>query len=76
MVEHGAAPIQQLATPHLYNLTVNPDENTPYNVAQMHSRVLHRVFGPKLAEFRRSLQGDAVPRFAPVDFNPKASPNA
>jgi arylsulfatase len=76
MVEHGAAPIQQLATPHLYNLTVNPDENTPYNYGQMHSWVLHRVFIPKLAEFRRSLHGDAVPKFAPVDFNPKASPNA
>ncbi|WP_231123555.1 alkaline phosphatase family protein [Nocardioides sambongensis] len=29
IVENGYAPIQQLATPHIYNLTVNPDENTP-----------------------------------------------
>jgi hypothetical protein len=24
-IEDGAAPIQQLAIPHIYNLTVNPD---------------------------------------------------
>jgi arylsulfatase len=72
IVEHGAAPIQKLATPHLYNLTVNPDENTPYNFGQMHSWVMYKVFGPRVAAFQRSLQGDAVPKFAPVDFNPKS----
>ena len=35
-IEDGAAPIQQLAIPHLYNLTVNPDEDTPYNYALIH----------------------------------------
>ena len=28
-IEDGSAPIQQLAIPHVYNLTVNPDEDTP-----------------------------------------------
>jgi arylsulfatase len=74
IVEHGAAPIQKLATPHLYNLTVNPDENTPYNFGQMHSWVMYKVFGPRVAAFQRSLQGDAVPKFAPVDFDPKRPP--
>jgi arylsulfatase len=76
IVEHGAAPIQKLATPHLYNLTVNPDENTPYNFGEMHSWVLYKVFGPRVAAFQRSLQGDAVPKFAPVDFNPKSPPTS
>jgi arylsulfatase len=70
-VEDGAAPIQKLATPHLYNLTVDPSESTPYNFGQMHSWVMYKVFGPVAVAFQRSLQGDAVPRGAPVDFNPK-----
>jgi arylsulfatase len=28
-IEDGTAPIQQLAIPHVYNLTVNPDEEAP-----------------------------------------------
>jgi arylsulfatase len=70
-VENGAAPIEKLATPHLYNLTVDPSESTPYNFGQMHSWVMYKVFGPVAAAFQRSLQGDAVPRGAAVDFNPK-----
>ena len=72
MVERGVAPIQKLATPHVHNLTVNPDEDTPYNYDQVHSWVLYKVFGPKVAEFRASLEGDAVPHGAPVDFDPHA----
>ena len=36
-IEHGSAPIQQLAIPHVYNLTVNPDEDTPYNYEVAHT---------------------------------------
>jgi arylsulfatase A-like enzyme len=36
-IEDGAATIQQLAIPHVYNLTVNPEEDTPYNYQQLHS---------------------------------------
>lgn len=70
MVENGAAPIHQLATPHIYNLTVNPDESTPYNFDQGHSWVLYKVYGPLSARFRASLDGDQVPKGAPLDYNP------
>ncbi|UIP59948.1 sulfatase-like hydrolase/transferase [Agromyces marinus] len=69
-VVDGTAPIEQLATPHVYNLTVNPDENTPYNYDQVHSWVLYHVFSRIAGEYQRSLDGDAVPKGAPVDFVP------
>jgi arylsulfatase A-like enzyme len=69
-IEDGAAPIQQLAIPHIYNLTVNPDEDTPYNYELAHSWVLYKVFGPKTMELKASLKKDSVPFGAPLDFNP------
>jgi arylsulfatase len=69
-IEDGAAPIQQLAIPHVYNLTVNPDEDTPYNYELLHSWVLYKVFGPKTRELQASLKKDSVPFGAPLDFNP------
>jgi arylsulfatase len=69
-IEDGFAPIQQLAIPHLYNLTVNPDENTPLNYDGVHSWVMYKVFGPKTAELQASLKKDSVPFGAPLDFNP------
>jgi arylsulfatase len=72
-VENGYAPIEKLATPHVYNLTVNPDENTPYNFDEVHSWVLYKVFGQKAAEYQQSLVGDAVPKGAPIDYDPKAA---
>ena len=42
-IEDGTAPIQQLAIPHVYNLTVNPDEDLPYNYAEVQSWVLYKV---------------------------------
>jgi arylsulfatase A-like enzyme len=66
VVESGTAPIQQLATPHIYNLTVNPDESTPYNYDQIHSWLLHKIYGPLSAEFRTSLDGDQVPKGPPT----------
>jgi len=51
-IEDGAAPIQQLAIPHIYNLTVNPDEDTPYNYEFGHSWVLYKVFTPKAMELQ------------------------
>ena len=69
-IEDGAAPIQQLAIPHVYNLTVNPEEDTPYNYQQLHSWVLYKVFTPKTRELHESLKKDSVPFGAPLDFNP------
>jgi len=69
-VEDGAAPIEKLATPHIYNLTVNPDEDTPYNYDQFHSWLIFKVFAPKTMELQASLKKDSVPFGAPLDFNP------
>lgn len=69
-VEDGAAPIQRLAIPHIYNLTLNPDEDTPYAYEEGHSWVLHKVFIPKTAELKASLAQDSVPFGAPLDYNP------
>jgi arylsulfatase len=71
-IEHGLAPIQQLAIPHVQNLTTNPDENTPMNYELVHSWVLYKVFGPKTKELQESLKKDSVPFGAPLDFNPYA----
>lgn len=71
ILENGTEPIKKVAIPHIYNLTVNPDEDTPYNFDQIHSWVMYRVFGPRMAEFEASLVGDAVPTGAPLDYNPK-----
>jgi arylsulfatase len=72
-VEDGAAPIQQLASPHILNLTVNPDEDTPYNYDSMHSWVLYKVFIPQTRAYYASLVGDGVPHGAPLDFDPQAA---
>jgi arylsulfatase len=69
-VEDGAAPIQKLATPHIYNLTVNPDENTPYNYSGFHSWLVFKIFAPKTMELQTSLKKDSVPFMAPLDYNP------
>ncbi len=69
-IADGFAPIQQLAIPHLYNLTVNPDEDTPCNYPLIHSWVLYKVVGPKTKELQESLKKDSVPFGAPLDFNP------
>jgi arylsulfatase len=61
-IEDGAAPIQQLAIPHVYNLTVNPDEDASYNYGPL--------FGPKTRELQASLKMDSFPFGAPLDFNP------
>jgi len=71
-VEDGTAPIQQLATPHVLNLTVNPDENTPYNYDSIHSWVLYKMFIPQTRAYYASLVGDGVPHGAPLNFDPHA----
>ncbi len=75
-VESGPDPILKLATPHIYNLTVNPDENTPYNYQEVHSWVMYEVFMPKVREMMMSLQGDSVPFGAPTDYVPQDSQRA
>ena len=69
-IEDGAAPIQKLATPHVYNLTVVPGETTPYNYSEVSSWLLFRIFPTKTMELRASLKKDSVPFMAPLDFNP------
>jgi arylsulfatase len=70
-VEDGFAPVQKLAIPHVYNLTVNPDEDTPMNYEQGgHSWVLYKLFMPKTRELQESLKKDSVPFGAPLDFDP------
>lgn len=69
-VEDGASAIQRLAIPHIYNLTLNPDEDTPYAYEDAHSWVLYKVFMPAAAEHQRSLAQDSVPFCAPLDYNP------
>lgn len=69
-VESGASPVVELAIPHIFNLTVNPDEDTPYNYEDAHSWVLYRVFMPKTAELHASLETDSVPFGAPLDYVP------
>jgi arylsulfatase len=51
-------------------LTVNPDEDAPYNYETAHSWVLYKVFMPKAMELQASLKVDSVPFGAPIDFNP------
>jgi hypothetical protein len=47
----------------------------PFNYDQGgHSWVLSQVYGPKSAEVHKSLTGDAVPKDAPLDFDPKNPP--
>lgn len=69
-IESGPSPVEELAIPHIYNLTVNPDEDAPYNYEGAHSWVLYKVFMPKALELQESLKVDSVPFGAPLDFNP------
>ena len=69
-VEDGALPIEKLAIPNVMNLTVNPDENTPYDYEEPSSWVLYKVFMPKARELEISLKKDSVPFGAPLDFDP------
>jgi arylsulfatase len=70
LVENGSAPVQKLATPHIYNLTVNPDESTPYDYPGAHTWMLYDVYGPLTQELMASLAEDSVPSGAPVDYDP------
>ncbi len=54
----------------VYNLTFNPDEDTPYNYKLAHSWVLYKVFGPKTMELKAYLKKDSVPFGTPLEFNP------
>jgi arylsulfatase len=69
-VEDGASPIQKLAIPNIFNLAVNPDEDTAYNYDEPSSWVLYKVFTPAARKLQESLQKDSVPFGAPLDFNP------
>jgi arylsulfatase A-like enzyme len=69
-IENGVAPIQQLAIPHLLNLTVNPDEDLPMQYEDAHSWMLYKVVPTLNAELYASLKKDSVPFMAPLDFNP------
>ena len=70
LIPEGHAPIQKLATPHIYNLTVNPDESQPFNYPTVHSWMLYDIYGPKKVELMQSLAADSVPAGSPADYNP------
>ena len=73
LVENGAAPIQKLATPHIYNLTVNPTRTTPYDFPGAHTWMLYDVYGPLTRELIQSLAEDSVPSGSPADYDPTAT---
>ncbi len=54
----------------VYNLTVNPDENQPFNYPTVHSWMLYEIYGPLARELMQSLADDSVPSGAPADFDP------
>ena len=75
-IEHGLAPIQQLAIPHGMNLTVNPDEDLPMQYEDAHSWLLYKVIPALNQEWNASLKKDRVPFMAPLDFNPYDKKNS
>lgn len=63
-------PALQLATPHVINLDVDPQERGPYNYPYIHSWVVAHA-GRIVSEFQQSLQREApIPAGAPLDFVP------
>jgi len=72
VVDTGYAPLLKLASPHIYNLTVNPDEDTPYNYELMHSWVLYDIYIPLARQLAMSLAQDSIPNGSPVDYDPNA----
>ena len=75
-IEHGFAPIQQLAIPHGMNLTVNPEEDLPMQYEDSHSWLLYKVIPALNQEWQASLKKDCVPFMAPLDFNPYDKKNS
>lgn len=68
-------PALQLATPHIINLDVDPDERKPFNYPHVHSWVVAHA-GRIAAEFKRSvIQEELIPAGAPLDFVPKRKRN-
>ena len=63
-------PALHLATPHIVNLDVDPDERKPYNYPHIHSWVMAHV-GRVLKEFAQSVEREPlIPAGAPLDFVP------
>jgi arylsulfatase len=69
-IEDGFAPIQKLATPHILNLTVNPDEDQPVYFSAVSSWILYDIYGPKTRELMGSLAADSIPFGSPADYDP------
>ncbi len=66
-------PAQQLATPHIINLDVDPDERKPFNYPHIHSWVVAHA-ARIAAEFQASLKvEEPVPVGAPLDFVPRGA---
>lgn len=64
---------QQLATPHIINLDVDPDERKPFNFPHMHTWVVAHA-SRIVAEFKQSVKREElIPLGAPLDFVPKRS---
>ena len=68
-------PALQLATPHIINLDVDPDERKPFNYPHVHSWVIAHT-ARIAAEFQKStIREELIPAGAPLDFVPKRKTN-
>lgn len=66
-------PAQQLATPHIINLDVDPTERKPFNYPHIHSWVIGHA-ARIVAEFQESVaREELIPLGAPLDFVPPRS---
>ena len=65
-------PAQTLATPHIINLDVDPDEREPFNYPHVHSWVVAHA-ARIVADFQNSVAEEPlIPVGAPLDFVPGA----
>jgi hypothetical protein len=65
-----ASPYQELATPYIINLDVDPKERKPYDYPWLHSWVIAH-FAKIVADFQKSIkQEELIPVGAPLDFVP------
>jgi len=68
-------PALKLATPHIINLDVDPDERKPFDYPYIHTWVIAHA-AKIAADFKQSLQEEEpIPTGAPLDFVPKRGGN-
>jgi len=66
-------PAQTLATPHIINLDVDPDERKPFNYPHVHTWVIAHA-SRIVSDFQKSVaQEEPIPLGAPWDFVPRTN---